>query len=199
MSEHKVDELLRDLAREIDVDPSPVFAAGVRARIAEAPARRPMWIWSSVALAAASVVLAVVIGRPDSPGSEERRDAVAEQPGVVVAERSVNTADAPSHPGTPAPPHPGTVAPSHLRTHPRTLAPTHPRTFEVLVPPDQRILLERLMTALREGRINVEPGGPAIDEDTGELLEPPAIEIPPIVVRALPGTPERIGEGSTHR
>jgi hypothetical protein len=69
----------------------------------------------------------------------------------------------------------------------------------VLVPPDQRILLERLMTALREGRINVEPGGPAIDEDTGELLEPPAIEIPPIVVRALPGTPERIGEGSTHR
>ena len=67
------------------------------------------------------------------------------------------------------------------------------------MPPDQRLLLERLIVALREGRIQVEPGEPAIDETTGELLAPRAIEIPPIVVRALPGTPERIDEGSAYR
>jgi hypothetical protein len=62
---------------------------------------------------------------------------------------------------------------------------------KALVPDDERLALNRLLVAVREGRATVPAHlpGPAVDED-GNLLAPPAIDIPLIKkIEPLPGTP----------
>jgi hypothetical protein len=207
MSEPNVDDLLRDLKDALDVDPSPAFAAGVRTRLEADAARRRTWLWSTAALVAASVVIAVgftMFGRGDiaapvgsdvaaglqSRGNERALSDVAAGRGSDVAAglQSRGNSDVAA----------GLQSRGNGLQSRGSARPTR-REPEVLVPPDQLILIEQLMAAIRDGRVKVEPGGPAIDDVTGELLPPPAIEIPPIVVRALPGTPERIDEGSAYR
>jgi hypothetical protein len=62
---------------------------------------------------------------------------------------------------------------------------------EVLVPDDQRHALNRLIVAMREGRAVVPaPGGRALEDEEGHLLEPRPIEIPLLKsIELLPGTP----------
>jgi hypothetical protein len=69
------------------------------------------------------------------------------------------------------------------------------RKLEALVPDDQRVALMRLLAALREGSVRVPPGAPIVDEATGQLLDPKPIEMPPIAVVPLPGTPTETGSG----
>jgi hypothetical protein len=58
----------RELARLRAIEPSPEFAAKVRARIAEEPARSTSWWWVLAALpAAAAVALAVSFATRDVP------------------------------------------------------------------------------------------------------------------------------------
>jgi len=62
------DEIARDIARALAVDPSPDFLARVRMQIANEPRPtvwRTSWMLSAFALVAVAVVLAVVVNRPD--------------------------------------------------------------------------------------------------------------------------------------
>lgn len=205
---HPVDDLLQDLTRALDVDPPPEFAARVRARLDETPAR-----WASAWLPAVAVAAVAILAVSAAWWGRERGAAPASDvapvqspPVEVIAQAGETTSAASGVADAAGPRRNVAVGPGRVVTvgpRPGGAAGLQPRgrepVFEVLVPPDQRRLLERLLADLHEGRVAIEPGGPAIDEATGALVPPPAIEIPPIVVSALPGTPGRIGEGSTHR
>jgi hypothetical protein len=194
-----VDDALRDLRDALSLEPAPGFAARVRAQVEQERADRRLrrWhLWSVVALPAAAALAIFVALRPSdhqTPTAAGRSASVA--PPIVQVPAAAASAGpriaapalAPSRPERPNRPRGGAVM--------TAAAGSRPRELEVLVPDDQRIALMRLLAALREGRAVVPPGSPIVDEVTGELLVPAPIELRPIAVDPLPGTPDDGGSG----
>jgi hypothetical protein len=194
-----VDEALDDLRRALAIDPSPEFAVRVRARVHDERARGWRWRGSRAWLialvpAAAAVVLALQV-LPNQTPTTPARPVASEPPRADLART-----DTPAIPGRePAASAPATRAVPPNRTSSRAVmtaaAATTRREPEVIIPDDQRVALMRLLAALREGSAIVPPGAPIVDELTGELLEPTPIELLPITVEPLPGTPPEGGSG----
>lgn len=105
MTEH--DELMAELGAALDVEPSPAFAAGVRARV-DRSRRGAWWAWGSVAAACASIAVVIAM-RPATESSPAP---------VSMATASVETPNAPTAPGG---------APSVSVTVPTIIAPRHAR------------------------------------------------------------------------
>jgi hypothetical protein len=175
MTDHQFDDPLKELETALAIEPSPAFAAGVRARVA-GPRLGAWFRWQE--MAAAVIALAVLSGLLWRPA----------QVGVRPA------AETPSAPVAVAAPSAAAVAPAPARiARVAAVMPTSDKTreLEVLVPPDQAIALAQLLVACREGRQTLPPSsGPMFDED-GLLIAPEPIQIPAIpfdpILPQLPG------------
>jgi hypothetical protein len=175
---------LDQLRQALDIVPSPAFAARVRRHVATQPTRVVWWAGRDLATAGAAVCLvAVVLAVARWSGTEE--SAVRSE--VPVASTVSAVAAAPSTPDVP-------VAPSSLVRRPRTspiqVAAPESVFAETLVPDDQRIALERLIAAIRTGRITVPAvvaENDTVDDDGRRL--PRALVIEPLKLELLAGTP----------
>lgn len=189
MTDEHLDDALRDLGAELNVTPSPEFAAKVRARIEQAPARSwRLWAWAGVAATCAVAVVAVAVwrggpdvGRPFRAGGADGAEAPSHTEASVVAAKP------------PGGLQPVPVTPT-VATHRDAVAPVvrtarNPEP-EVLVPTDQLIAIRRLMASVRAGmRVDLPTSPTVIDPETGELIPLKPIEIPLITVDPLPGDP----------
>jgi hypothetical protein len=196
MTDEHVDQLLSQVRAELDVTPSPGFAAGVRARIADAPAsKRAMFRWPVVAVASATAIVAavaVMMRGSSVPAAPASAPAVAVAPAVEPAPVASASAKA----VTPVTP----VAPAVPRVASRTLAdattpalPTGP-SLEVIT--NQGAVLQAVWRRARGGDRafkEVEPeqatattAGPVADPAQPIVLPP--VTIDPIVISALGGS-----------
>jgi hypothetical protein len=191
MRDEHLDDALRDLRTELNVTPSPEFAAKVRERIEAQPAtaRWGLWAWTGVAATCVAAVIAVAMWRAAHPAPVTQKPVAsvaqsvqAPEPAAAVTPPAAEPV-APKRPATPAEP---TVRVARERAEP-----------EVLVPPDQLNAIRRLMAAVRKGALASAPAAPTlIDPDTGELIPPKPIEIPLITIEPLPGLPDGKSGGS---
>jgi hypothetical protein len=143
MTDPQIDELLADLDRALAIEPSPSVAARVRTSLAGETNRS--WFlmhWRGMAIGAAALVAVAAIVRPafDQPTvpSTLLAASAAEQPVPAPVGGPV---------ATPAP-RISTVPPSVARR-------AEPRPEpEVIVSPSQRLALDQLAAAVRDGRVN---------------------------------------------
>jgi hypothetical protein len=167
-----VDEIDRELASALSIEPSPEFRARVRERIAREPAPRSwylQWRVVGVGVAAVAVAMALVLGRIDPAGS-------ARQPGGPLTERRPlpSTALAGSPVSVLVPQTFGTAV---LRPAPRVREP------EVLMAPGERRGLRQLEALVREGRAHF-----VFADEHGRTLSPEPVRdivIAPIAIAPI--------------
>ena len=194
MTDEHLDEALNDLRAELSVTPSPEFAAKVRERIEQAPAKSSwnVWAWAGVAATCAVAVIAVAVwrgGRTETPARTE--SAASSNVGRAFRPGETGGAEAPARTEGIVPSDVGRPFRAGGSPAPIVHAVARRAEPEVLVPPDQLIAIRRLMAAVRAGRsLSAAPSQVLFDPDTGELLPPKPIEIPLITVDPLPGTPD---------
>ena len=139
MTDHQIDDPLKELEAALAIEPSPAFAAGVRARVAES--RRAAWLtWQE--LAPAAVVVVAVLG-----GFLWRAGQVRVQPAAVGTPNAPAAMAARIAPDVPvariaSPDKPVSADRAAVRV-------TTPAAPEVLVPPDQAMALNRFLAGLR--------------------------------------------------
>jgi hypothetical protein len=143
MTHHQFDDPLKELEAALAIEPSPAFAAGVRARIAGSGSRAwwPAWqVMAAAALLAVAVMGGLVWRAGQVRGQPQRGNAAMVSAGVARVAPSVQ-------PPTPAAMTGGRVGPAlaALRLRP---APAP----ETIVPPDQAIAVNQLLDDLRERR-----------------------------------------------
>lgn len=165
------------IEKELDiflaVEPPPHFAArvGERIREQERPARRWSLRWSAAAAIVLAVAAAVALTTAWRSGS-------GEQPRVTHAVEPVATRT-PLHGAASS----EQAGPSHVRLDVPTPALREHRIhadFEVLVPPDQRIAIARVLEMGRTGALDER----ALSPD-GAVDDAPAEPVSPIVVDGL--------------
>jgi hypothetical protein len=137
-----VDEIDRELASALSIEPSPEFRARVRARIASEPAPRSwylQWRVAGVGVGAVAVAMALVLGRLDPAGDTRR-------PSRPVTERS----PLPSTALTASP-----VSMPVLQAVATTVSRRKPRVHEpeVLVAPGEIRGLGQLEAIVNQGRM----------------------------------------------
>jgi hypothetical protein len=182
------DDLLSDLRIELaGVVPSPAFAASVRAKVAEASAKRRWLTWASVPVALAAAVLVVAAISLARVSDREWPPVSPARPGVPV----VASAPAAASAGVT-----GTTAMAPLAERVRAASPRPEAVrvrvavndpFAVQVPPDQANALRSLLVALRDRRAVVP--APTAAWSLELLPELEALTIPPLQLELLPGTP----------
>ena len=185
MRQPQIDDVLRDLARELAIEPSPQLVSRVRARVygsGVTPARVAGW----PALVALTFLLAVV-GMGVAPGwQHDTRDV------VVTDSKQTPASTIVAVPAT-------MIAPRVSRTKPAGRKPARSRAggAEVIVPPDQFIALRRILAGMRTGSSPVPPAAPVPVDEKGQLLLPRSIEISEITIEPL--TPIPGGAGSKEK
>jgi hypothetical protein len=140
MTDPQVDELLADLNRALAVEPSPSVAARVRTSLAADPSAG--WFgrrWHVMAVSAATLLIIGVVVWPRVSG-------VPVPPAAPVASAAVERVAAPAV--TPSP---------RVEARPSSVPVRAERDPEVIVSPGQRLALEQLAAAIREGRISSDP------------------------------------------
>jgi hypothetical protein len=207
MNDEQLDDALQDLRAELSLEASPEFAAKVRQKIDERPARGffGAWMWMSLAATCGVVVIAGALWlRPNGSVVTPTR--------FQTAAQTTKPAPVPSlAQGTTTTPTPtaattntnvnnrGGVATRATRPAAVVAAAARPE-LEVLVPTDQLDAIRRLMSSVRTGAVKDMPASAsAIDPDTGELMKPKPIEIPLITIEPLPGTVEGRSGGSERK
>lgn len=179
------DDIDRALTAALDVTPSAGFEAGVRRRIeadGETPARGVLPYW--LAAAAALVLIAGAwFALRDRSIVEPAPQLVEQTPAVEPAPRVA--ADSGRPPGvevSPALQAPTPVAPERAaRTGPAATVRVARRAEpEVIVPPNQMELIQRLMRDVQAGRVE-------LPEQTAAVAAPPAeLVVPPVSVAGIP-------------
>ena len=176
-----------ELQRAVAIDPSPAFAAGVRAGIGRAPSAgyRLAWLAAPLGIAAA-LALAVLIGLP------------GDRPATPAASSNVQP-DSPSSisrvlPESPtvAPPATAAVRPAASRGRRPAALPRQPEP-EIIVPDDRARALARYMALVRSGEVPAT----APMQPPSELQAPSNLVVDPLTVE--PMTADRAGTtASTH-
>jgi len=174
-------------------EPSPQFAARLRARIADepAPAAWPFLTWpvlSAGAPASAAVVLVVLLIR--SPERASQTAGIAAHNPAAVVEAAQPPAQAILSAGQDRVTRPGSSR--RFSARPQNVATPFP--FEVLVPPGQLAAALLLSEAASAGRVDGAQLS-ALAEEAGKPLEVKAIEIAPL---ELPGSAEPANAISPH-
>jgi hypothetical protein len=168
------DDIDSALKAALDVRPSAGFEAGVQGRIeadrpAEGHGALPYWL-------AAAAALVLIAGAWFA-----LRDPTVVVPAPQLAERTPPVETAPGVVG-PAPPAPAYVAPERApRTAPAATARVARRSDpEVIVPPNQMELIERLMRDVQAGRVE-------LPEQTAAVTAPPAeLIVAPVSIDQIP-------------
>lgn len=200
----------RDLADALRLEPSVGFNARVRERINENAGSGFSRIVRSAtrvqfALGAASLVLiaAIAVTIALRTGSSRRHE-----PPNVASSANTQPISAPAlQPQAPAPQTAAVAAPDHRPPGDRTSTRNRPvgssrvahtREPEVLVPPDQRMAIGRLLELIRAGKIDERAFAPAVEENgTGiaaQVVAPIVVEdlkVPPINIAVAGGTEKR--------
>jgi hypothetical protein len=176
------DDPFKALEDALKVNPSPEFVARVRERVRQEPAVGaaigwwPRLAFGAVVATAAIVVATLWIDHP-RPG-----------PAVVATRTAARAPLTESMPVPAVEPSP-TISPRPTPRTPTRVA-VRMQKSEILVPDDQRLALNRLLIAVREGRAVVPAEGRALEDENGHLLELRPIEVPPInSIDLLPGAP----------
>ena len=185
MTGSKVDDVLRDLARELAIEPSPQLVSRIRARVygsGVTPARAVGW----PALVALTFLLAVVAMGVAPGWQHDTRDV------VVTDSRQIPTSSIVAVPAT-------MIAPrvSRTKTVGRKPARSGAAVPEVIIPADQFIALQRILAAMRTGSSPVPPAAPVPVDAKGQMLLPRGIEISEITIEPL--TPPPGGAGSKEK
>lgn len=144
-----------ELQTALSLAPSPEFAARVRARVTSMPPQSrslvPHWTIGALLATAAALLVAVNV-------SERREEHAVAPPAAVMA----------SPPAVVIASSPATSRP--VRVAAKAPAASADPFYEVLVPDDQRIALERLLVAMKAGRASVPPSAVNATADEEGLL-----------------------------
>jgi hypothetical protein len=184
MRQPHVDDVLRDLASELAVEPSPQLVSRIRARVygsGVTPARTVGW----PALVALTFLLAVVAMGVAPGWQHDTRDV------VVTDSKQTPTSTIVAVPAT-------MIAPRVSRTKTAGRKPARSRAAsnagpEVIVPPDQVSALRRILAAMRTGSSPVPPAVPVPVDEKGQLLLPRSLEIPELTIEPLTSQPGGAG------
>lgn len=182
MTDHHTDDVLKDLEAALAVTPSQEFAEGVRARVRSESARRRAWpVWAMAGLAAAAVIVVAFAAWPHREESPAAVAVTASRAPEPVAPAPVVTRAAPAVSADPVVP---IARPRAARDAPRRAA-----APEVLVPRDQALALQVLVTGLNNGTIDAAslatpPPDASVPLAPAAKIEIVPIVIPPIDVRA---------------
>lgn len=195
MSDAHVDDLLRDLATELSIEPSPQMVARVRARVyAGSPLRSPLGSWTvgvAVAVLIVAIALSVAPDRDAVPQSIVQAPARQIEASRQVAERPALSAVLHSARDRAQ----GSIARRPEDVRPAPAAAAKPSAAgsvaEVLVPPDQAVALRTILLGMRRGHSPVPPASVEAVDAEGRLPVPEGIEVPPINIQPL--TPLRDG------
>lgn len=198
-----VDDLLRDLAVELAVEPSPALAAQARARARQPGGRRAFtggWLAPAVLLTSGFFLF------ESFPGQEEAQGL----PAVISPQRALVAQTLSTSPQTSAvrPPRivgplwsdsrvPGRPITQSETAGPQAAASEIAPTPLMIVPADQAIALRRILAAMRSGPAPVPPAVTVEVDADGRLPAPAAIEIPEITIEQL--LPPASGGGSRER
>jgi hypothetical protein len=197
MNDEQLDDALQGLRAELNVEPSPEFAAKVRQQVEQMPARSfwSVWAWTSVAATCGIAVIAGALWFSADRNSVTTTIATA-TPNVAP---TISPAPSPNivQTTTPAPvPSVQMTANATRTTRVTHVAAPKEKELEVLISPDELLIVRQLMS---EARNNMRREGPPsrmlIDPATGELIPAKPIEIPLITVELLPATTENRSGG----
>lgn len=182
---------LQALRDALALTPSPEFVARVRERVRFEQVRTASGWWPKLAVASAAVGLAVIVGLAVWTGQAPRQRAgSASHARARTATTSPESAGPARVRGFSPAPHTSasrsTVRPAEPAAHSRPLRPE--RTRELLVPDDERRALDRLLLAMRQGRVAVPAPRQVLEDENGQMLAPHPIEIPLMrPIEPLPG------------
>jgi hypothetical protein len=170
-----------DLQSSLTLNPSRDFAARVRERVNQAPPRRqPAFLWAGGILLAGAAASLVIVTAHDS---RERADLA---PDTRIAQAPQRTSEA-GAPTAIAMPHRFAPVVSRKQAGSDVIAPDP--FYEVLVPDDQRVALERLLAAMKAGRTVVPRAATTSPDEDGAFAIEPLPDIVPIRIELLAGTP----------
>jgi hypothetical protein len=187
---------VRELEDALRVAPSPEFAARVRARVAGLPTLgdAPMTGWAGwrasrswgVALGGVAAMAVMAVAFRTMPVASPPTASTLLPGGPVVSQAEIPTVAGLVEIGeSPAPlpaPRSGFVGAARAPAVART-----PATPLVLVSGDEARALDRFLVTLGTGTLVVPEFNPKVDQETGELLLPDPLVMPPIVdVVSLP-------------
>ena len=185
-----VDDLLRDLAVELAVEPSPALAAQARARARQSGGRRA---FTRRRLALAVLLTSGFFLFESFPGQKETRGlptVISPQTSAVRPPRIVGPLRSDSRmTGRP-------ITQSETAELQAAASEILPAPL-MIVPADQAIALRRLLDAMRSGPAPVPPAVTVVVDADGRLPAPAAIEIPEITIEQL--LPPASGGGSRDR
>jgi hypothetical protein len=169
------------------VTPAPEFLSRVRAHVERAPRWNPGALLKPAVIVAAAVLVAIIGGRARQDHAPVRRPAIAAAPQRAGEAGVDKAADGRLTLGPSAPASARRTRAERPRAARADRASLSP---EVLVPPDQRRVVNRLFDSLRAGRPDVVSAlmslhaGGSVTEPEGLTIAP--IQIEPVVVSALP-------------
>lgn len=185
-----VDDLLRDLAAELAVEPSPALAAQARARARQSGGRR---VSTSGWLALAVLLTSGFFLFESFPSQKETRGltlSVSPQTRAVRPPRIIGPLRTDSRMT-------GRPITQSEAAEPLAATSENPATPLMIVPADQAIALRRILDAMRSGPVPVPPAVTVVVDGDGRLPAPAAIEIPEITIEQL--LPPESGGGSRDR
>jgi hypothetical protein len=173
LTDSAIDRKIQDL---LAIEPSPDFAARVRAQIDVQPQRAPWLTWPRVAVALASLAVVVVTAVVTV------REAESPQPAAVSAPATIPLQPAPLVALDAPPPAPMS---SRSRAH-RSRVQTHNGADDVIMPRDEVRGMQKLlaMAAQRDMRLASMFDVPDTSA-TSPLAEPPPIVIEPLRIEPL--------------
>lgn len=181
----------RGLAAAVSAEPSPAFAAGVRARLAEESAPRASWFsgWVPVAAGALAVLVLIVTwfarreGPEPVPGAQRDMASLTVQPPMGTTTKGNVAAMDPAQPPRKLRP-----LPTNRMAAPRTARHREP---EVIVPTGQREAVLRFYAAVISGRTDASW---ALEEM--KPLEVTRLKIPPLEPVAVESDPPGSGNSN---
>jgi hypothetical protein len=195
-TDERVDELLADLDRALAIEPSPVVAARARTRMKAASSGWPGWRWSLAAAGGVVFAAAAYLAWPQPPAVRSMSAPIASNapltPGVQAPVQVPSESTAPLS------------APAARQARARVAVPEPVRQTtvdvrepEVLISPRQRIALEQLAAALKDGRLTTDSVAAANQPIVHEPLIVPSMIVEPFRADVLPaiGTGESVGMG----
>lgn len=187
MSDAHVDDLLRDLATELSIEPSPQMVARVRTRVyGGSPSLSRLASWN-VGIAVTVLMIAIALGiAPDRQAVPKQ---IVQAPvRQVEASRQIAELPAGASIATSAPDN-GQASIARrwpgIRPAPKAEPSVAEPMAEVLVPPDQALALQRILLAMRSGRSPVPRAMAEAVDAEGRLPAPEAIGIPAITIQPI--------------
>ncbi len=193
-----LEDVDRVLGARLSAEPSPDFAARVRARVGETESRRPwrpLWVAALAAALAAAVLAGWMVLRPDRevPAGPRQVTTASEARPHQDAPR-VTPSDQPRPSSAPALTPPRVAATRVAATAPRRVPATDRAEPLVLVPSGEEDALRRFVDSLRHG---AQPAPPLLIAGTsleGAVEPPPLLDFPAVTIEPLPDpavSPER--------